>query len=164
MLPGAIGERKRKGRGSQPRSPRPFRRVTATTPSWRPRSRWPSISTREAGIGVDRGFEIDPHRRTIVVERRLPGSLAENGRHASQRKLRRQMRNGIDMNFKRSRETTKILASFQQRCQRQSTSIAAGSCPDESMVGFAYAVSVIQFLSCQFFTRTWGRRYGRWLS
>ena len=31
-----------------------------------------------AGIGIDRGFEIDPHRRTIVVERRLSGSLAEN--------------------------------------------------------------------------------------
>ena len=69
--------------------------------------------------------------------------------------LRRQMRNGIDMNFKRSREATKILASFQQRCQRESDEHRCGQFPDESLVGFAYAVWVIQFLSCQFFTRTW---------
>jgi hypothetical protein len=107
-----------------------------------------------AGFGIDRGFQIDAHRRTIVVERRLPAGLTENRRHGRQRELRRQMHNGIDMNFERSRKATEILARFQQRCQRQSTGIGAGSCTDESMVGFAHAVSVIQFFPRQFFTRT----------
>ena len=57
-----------------------------------------------AALGVDRGLEIDAHRPTIVVERRLPSGITENRRHGGQRELRRQMRNGIDMDFERGRK------------------------------------------------------------
>jgi hypothetical protein len=110
-----------------------------------------------ACLSIDRSIEIGAYRRTVMMERRLSAGFIENLRYGSQRELRRQMRNGIAMNFKRSRKETKVLARFQQRCQRQAAGVAAGSCTYEGVVGFAHAVSVIQFLPRQFLT---GARVG----
>ena len=53
------------------------------------------------------------------------------------------------MHLDRRREAAEILAGLQQRRQRQTAGIAAGGGTDKGVVGFAQAVTGIQFLTRQ---------------
>jgi hypothetical protein len=93
-----------------------------------------------------------------MVKGGLAARLIEERRHRVQPELQCQVRHGMAMYVDRRRETAPILASLQQRRQRQAARIAAGMGADEIVVSVAHAVTGIQFLTGQSLTRTWVSR------
>jgi len=102
-----------------------------------------------ARFRVGRGVEIGAHRNSVMVERCPSPALIQKRRYGGQRELRCQMPHRVAMNVDRRREAPEILARLQQGRQRQPTSIAAGRGADESVVGFAQAITGVQFLTRQ---------------